>query len=93
MREALQPERLEVLNESGNHNVPPGSETHFKVTAVAGAFAGQNAVARHREIYRLLAEEMSGGLHALALHLFTPEEWAKRPRAADSPPCEGGEKK
>lgn len=28
---AFDPSHLHVLNESGNHNVPPGSESHFKV--------------------------------------------------------------
>jgi BolA protein len=30
--DALSPEFLEVANESHMHNVPPDSESHFKVT-------------------------------------------------------------
>lgn len=37
----LQPEILEVINESNNHNVPPGSESHFKVIVVSNAFQGK----------------------------------------------------
>ena len=35
---AFQPLNLEVINESDNHNVPPGSESHFKVVLVSKAF-------------------------------------------------------
>lgn len=34
LAEAFRPLHLEVVNESGNHNVPAGSETHFKVVVV-----------------------------------------------------------
>ena len=43
------PLHLEVVNESHMHSVPPGSESHFKVTLVSEAFAGRRLVeqARH----------------------------------------------
>ena len=31
----------EVINESSGHNVPAGSESHFKVVVVSEAFAAQ----------------------------------------------------
>ncbi|MCV6071225.1 BolA/IbaG family iron-sulfur metabolism protein, partial [Escherichia coli] len=37
----LQPSYLKVINESYMHNVPPGSESHFKVIVVSDSFAGQ----------------------------------------------------
>ncbi len=90
---ALHPTFLEVENESHRHNVPPGSESHFKVTVVAQAFEGQHLVARHRLVNRTLADELSGSIHALALHTLTPEEWFERAgRTADSPECLGGSK-
>jgi len=89
---ALAPVHLEVINESRNHNVPPNSETHFKVVAAAGLFAGENAVKRHRRVYDILSDEMSGGVHALSLHLYTPEEWTAV-SVPDSPPCLGGGRK
>ena len=88
----LNPSYLEVLNESHTHNVPPGSESHFKVTVVSSEFEGKLPVARHRIINKLLAEELSGPVHALALHTMTPEEWEKTGAAPDSPPCMGGSK-
>ena len=89
---ALSPDHLEVINESRNHNVPPDSETHFKVVAVAELFTGENPVKRHRRVYDILSGEMSGGVHALSLHLYTPEEWSAVAVPA-SPPCLGGGKK
>ena len=32
---------MEVMNESYMHNVPKGSETHFKVVVVSPKFEGQ----------------------------------------------------
>ena len=90
----LQPQLLEVVNESHMHSVPPNSETHFKVVAVASAFAGKRKVARHQQVYALLAEQLQGPVHALALHTYTPEEWDERQQAApDSPDCLGGSKR
>ena len=90
LAEALAPEHLEVVNESGGHNVPPDSETHFKVTIAAAAFDGMRKVARHQRIYSLLAGEMAGPVHALALHTYTPAEWRERGGAPASPDCLGG---
>ena len=80
----------EVINESHMHNVPAGSESHFKLTLVTDAFEGKMLVARHKMIYQLLAEELENGVHALALHTYTPDEWAARQSAPQSPPCLGG---
>ena len=85
---------LEVVNESNNHNVPPGSESHFKVVLVSDAFEGQNLVARHRMVNKILADELNGKIHALALHTYTESEWKDRHADAPmSPPCLGGSKK
>jgi len=82
-----------VENESHKHSVPPNSETHFKVTLVSADFEGQGKVKRHQSIYGLLAAELSGGVHALALHLYSPAEWAESGQAApESPDCLGGSK-
>ncbi len=75
-----------VDNESHGHQVPQGSETHFKVCVVDAAFEGMNRVRRHQLIYQLLAEELTQGVHALALHLHTPQEW--QGQAPQSPPCQ-----
>lgn len=91
VREGLSVVHLELENESRNHNVPPGAESHFRLVVVSDDFAGLTPVKRHQRIYALLSEEMAGPVHALALHTFTPEEWDRRGgAAADSPACRGG---
>ena len=92
LQESIVFEKLEVINESHMHSVPPNSETHFKVVAVAEAFEGKRLVARHQTLYRLLADELAGEVHALALHLYTPSEWQQKQVAPDSPSCMGGSK-
>jgi len=92
LNQALSPQHLEVINESSNHNVPAGSESHFKVTMVAEGFVDESLVKRHQKVYQVLADELKGSLHALALHLYTLDEWrTKNGGAPLSPPCMGGE--
>lgn len=87
------PLHLEVINESNNHNVPEGSESHFKVVVVSPIFAGKKLLARHRLINATLAEELKNAIHALAIHTYTEEEWNETSGGAPmSPPCLGGEK-
>ena len=92
LEQALSPEHLEVINESHMHNVPEGSESHFKVVIVSDAFKDKMLLARHRMVNKALQEELDGGIHALALHTLTMEEWFEKGKAAESPPCEGGSK-
>ncbi|WP_079201492.1 BolA family transcriptional regulator [Pseudomonas sp. CC6-YY-74] len=86
---ALDPQHLEVLDESHMHS--RGLETHYKAVIVSLAFAGLNAVKRHQKVYASLGELMSQ-VHALALHTYTPEEWAQQGTAPNSPTCKGGSK-
>ncbi len=93
LADAFDPAHLQVENESHQHSVPPNSETHFKVVIVADGFDGKRKVARHQSIYALLADELAGPVHALALHTYTRDEWAERfGEAPLSPPCLGGSK-
>jgi BolA protein len=88
----LDPLHLEVVNESGSHNVPPGSESHFKVTVVSRRFEGMPTLHRHRTVYGLLADELAGPVHALALHTYTAAQWRELGASPDSPQCRGGAK-
>jgi BolA protein len=87
---ALLPSYLEVINESSNHNVPKGSESHFKLIVVSAQFAGQRTLHRHRMVYAILEQELAGSVHALALHTYTGEQWREVENAPDSPSCRGG---
>lgn len=83
------PAHLEVINESHQHNVPAGSESHFKVVLVSDAFDGKSLVSRHRMVYELLSEELEARVHALALHTYSLADWQKSAAPA-SPRCLGG---
>lgn len=78
LSEGLNPERLEVEDESHRHighaGARPGGETHFRVAITAAAFAGQSRVARQRLVYQLLAEELGTDIHALSLVTEAPGE-------------------
>ena len=78
LREAFSPESLDVSDEShlheGHAGHRPGGETHFRVYIVAQAFAGKTRIERHRMINETLAAELSGGVHALAIHASGPGE-------------------
>jgi BolA protein len=75
---ALAPSRLVIHDESHRHaghaGAHPDGETHFRVEIAAAAFAGASRLARQRRVYGLLAEELAGPVHALALTTLTPEE-------------------
>jgi BolA protein len=89
----LNPLHMEVVDESHMHSVPEGAESHFKVIVVTDQFRGSRLVVRHRVVNELLRDELASGLHALALHTWTPEEWFEKGGSApDSPPCLGGSK-
>lgn len=87
--DALEPQHLEVHDESHMHS--RGQETHYKAVIVSPVFAGLNAVKRHQKVYATLGELMAQ-FHALALHTYTPEEWAQQGQAPESPTCRGGSK-
>jgi BolA-like protein 1 len=90
---ALAPVFLTVENESKNHNVPAGSETHFKVLVVSPAFEGLGTLDRHRKVHAALADELKSGLHALTLRALTPAQYeAEGAEGFQSPPCLGGSK-
>ena len=92
LNKAFKPLFLQVENESDGHNVPKGSESHFKVTLVSSTFEGRRKVARHQSVYQVLKLEMSEKIHALALHTYTAEEWQDVAAAPGSPDCLGGSK-
>lgn len=84
---ALNPSHLEVLDESHMHS--RGLETHYKAVIASDVFAGKRPVQRHQTVYGALGPLM-GEVHALALHTYTPDEWAAQGVAPDSPRCRGG---
>ncbi|CAN7940339.1 unnamed protein product [Ixodes hexagonus] len=90
LSKALNPTELSVENESYMHNVPRGSETHFRVTVVSASFEGKSLVQQHALVYGAVKEELENPVHALAIETSTPAKWSGRTR--QSPPCLGGMK-
>lgn len=80
LTESLNPTHFELVDESAMHAGHAGmkglaaGETHFRLSVVSDRFQGLNRVQRQRLIYQLLADEMAGGLHALAISARSPDE-------------------
>ena len=78
---AFSPDSLDIADESAKHaghaGARPGGETHFRVRIVSAQFAGLTRVERQRRVFAVLADELAGGVHALALATFTPDEAAR----------------
>ena len=74
----LEPTRLDVINESelhaGHRSSPGTGESHFRIKIVSDKFTGKSRIERHRMVNELLAEELAGSVHALALHVHAPGE-------------------
>ena len=77
LRSAFQPEQLAVIDETNQHHGHAGwresGETHFRVEITAAAFVGKSRVDRQRAVYQVLAEELAGPVHALALSANAPQ--------------------
>ena len=75
---AFAPQSLRVEDESHQHQGHaghrPGGQTHYRVYIVADAFRGKSRVDRHRMVNQTLAQELAGGVHALAIHASAPGE-------------------
>jgi BolA protein len=81
LKGAFAPVELKVVNDSHRHaghgSSPRTGESHFSVMVVSPAFAGRSRLERHRMINQALAQELAGGVHALAITALTPEERQK----------------
>ncbi len=87
---AFSPDELQVINESHQHNVPEGSESHFKLLIVSHSFEGLRPIKRQQSVYQVLAEELAGGVHALTMQTLTAAEWQADQTISASPNCMGG---
>jgi BolA protein len=78
LRHALAPASLDVIDDSRHHaghgHHHPDGESHFTVEVVSAAFEGKSRLERHRLVNALLAEELAGRVHALAISAKTPTE-------------------
>ena len=77
---------LKIINESFMHNVPEGSESHFKIVVVTNDFNNLSIIQRHKLIYKTL-DSLMNEIHALSIHAFNEEEFKLNPVILDSPEC------
>lgn len=89
----LVPSVLKFDNESHQHaGYVDGKESHFRLVVVSEQFCNMPILARHRLIYSHIGQFLTSGggsVHALAIHAYTPSEWATQPTAPNSPTCQG----
>lgn len=75
---AFAPEAIEIVNDShrhAGHAGSPGTGTsHFTIKVVSAAFAGKSRLERHRMVNDVLAQELAGKIHALAIQALAPAE-------------------
>ncbi|HMV40319.1 BolA family protein [Plasticicumulans sp.] len=65
-----------IFDDSAQHAGHAGAREggHFRVRIVSPAFAGLNAVKRHRAVYAALGALMQTDIHALGIDARTPDE-------------------
>jgi BolA family transcriptional regulator, general stress-responsive regulator len=73
LTEAFSPVHLDIVDESEKHRGHggwrEGGETHFRVVMRSPALDGLSRVERSRAVHKVLAQELSDRVHALALDL------------------------
>ena len=84
--DAFNPSVISVINESYMHNVPDGSESHFKVVLVSDNFKNIKEIERHQAVYKALNNIMES-IHALSIQTFNKDEYEKNPQIINSPNC------
>ncbi len=85
LRRELEAIHVDVIDESHLHAGHAGARSgggHFRATIVSERFEGMRPVAAQRLVYQVLAEEMTGMIHALSLATYSPESWAKEEAGA-----------
>jgi len=80
----MSPQQVAQLIEAGlagSHAlVKSDDNVHFEAVVIAPGFAGKRPVQRHQLVYSTLGKAVGGEIHALALQVFTPDEYAGRQR-------------
>ncbi|HUE09849.1 MAG TPA: BolA/IbaG family iron-sulfur metabolism protein [Steroidobacteraceae bacterium] len=76
----MNPQQIAELIQQGvagsRASVTSPDNVHFEAVVIAAAFAGKRPVQRHQLVYAALGPAMGNEIHALALQVFTPEEYA-----------------
>lgn len=79
LNRALQPEHLEVVDDSHRHAGHAGAADgrgHFTVLVTSPKFAGLGTLTRHRLVYDAVGDMMTTDIHALSIQALAPGEAA-----------------
>ncbi len=80
----MTPQQVTELIEKGlagsRATVTSEDGVHFEAVVVCPAFVGRRPLQRHQLVYATLGAAMGREIHALALAVYTPEEFADRAR-------------
>jgi acid stress-induced BolA-like protein IbaG/YrbA len=80
----MNPLEIEKIIEAGLAGskalVKSDDNVHFEAVVIAPAFAGKRSVQRHQMVYGTLGKAVGNEIHALALQVFTPEEFGAQGR-------------
>jgi acid stress-induced BolA-like protein IbaG/YrbA len=76
----MNPQQIATLIQAGiagaQATVTSEDNVHFEAVVVAPAFGGKRALQRHQLVYATLGAAMGNEIHAMALQVFTPDEYA-----------------
>jgi len=79
----MQGSELEAIIKAGIKDaevIVNGDGDHFEATVISQQFEGRTMVQQHQMVYATLGDRMGGEIHALALHTYTPGDWAQQHR-------------
>jgi acid stress-induced BolA-like protein IbaG/YrbA len=78
----MNPEQVAHMIQSGlpgaTATVTSPDNVHFEAVVVAADFAGKPRVRRHQMVYETLGAAVGNEIHALALQVYTPDEFGAR---------------
>ncbi len=78
LRDALDPESLQVEDESHLHAGHAGARDgrgHFRVSIISEAFEGLTLIRRHRLVYEAMGSLMETDIHALSIEAIASSEF------------------
>ena len=84
----MNPQQITELIQRGlpgsRATVASEDNVHFEAVVVAEKFAGLRSVQRHKLVYETLGALMGNEIHALALKVYTPDEYERSGQAGSS---------
>jgi len=80
----MNPQQVAAMIEAGlggsQAMVTSDDNVHFEAIVIAPAFVGKKPIVRHQMVYSTLGAAVGNEIHALALQVFTPDEYTRQGR-------------